>query len=89
MKVYLLHGIGVCLVGCAISPDTKEPTEKPSEDLAETQDQKNIEICTQNLLAIGKAIEIYQKDHGDLPEWLSELHPKYLQDANLLLCPGR
>lgn len=88
MKVYLLHGIGVCLVGCAISPDTKEPTEKPSEDLAETQDQKNIEICTQNLLAIGKAIEIYQKDHGDLPEWLSELHPKYLQDANLLLCPA-
>ncbi len=88
MKAYLLLGIGVCLVGCAISPDTEEPTEKPSENLAETQDQKNIEICTQNLEAIGKAIETYQKEHGDFPEWLSELHPKYLQDANLLLCPA-
>ena len=52
------------------------------------QDQENIEICTQNLLAIGKAIQAYQKEHGDFPEWLSELHPKYLPDANLLICPA-
>ena len=88
MKVCLLLGIGVCLVGCVISPDTEEPAEKPSEDLAEAQNQKNIDICTQNLIAIGKAIEAYKKDHGDFPEWLSDLHPKYLQDANLLLCPA-
>jgi peroxiredoxin len=55
---------------------------------SEAQNQKNIEICTQNLLAIGKAVQAYHNDHGDFPEWLSELYPKYLQDANLLLCPA-
>ncbi len=59
-------------------------TQNPSE----AQNHKNIEICTQNLLAIGKAVQAYHNDHDDFPEWLSELHPKYLQDANLLLCPA-
>ena len=52
------------------------------------QDEKNIEICTQNLLTIGKAIQVYQKEHGGFPGWLSELHPKYLSDASSLLCPA-
>ena len=51
------------------------------------QDQQNIEICTQNLTAIGKAVQTYHNEHNDFPEWLSELYPKYLSDANLLLCP--
>ena len=58
-------------------------TPKPTE-----QREKNIEICTQNLLAIGKAIEAYQKEHGDFPMWLSDLHPKYLADGNVLICPS-
>ena len=62
--------------------------EKPSEDLIMERHEKNIEICTQNLVAIGEAIQAYKKEHGDFPEWLSELHPKYLPDANLLLCPA-
>ena len=52
------------------------------------QHEKNIEICTQNLLAIGKAIEAYQKEHGDFPTWLSDLHPKHLADGNVLICPS-
>lgn len=52
------------------------------------EQQKNIEICTQNLLVIGGAIQIYQNEHGDLPEWLSDLHPKYLPDPNILICPA-
>ena len=58
-----------------------------AEDLAE-QKEKNIEICTHNLLAIGKAVQAYHKEHGDYPKWLSDLHPKYLTDANLLVCPA-
>ena len=58
------------------------------QDSGLKQDQKNVEICTQNLVAIGKAIQAYQKEHNDFPEWLSELHPKYLPDANSLLCPA-
>ena len=65
------------------------PAEKPSEDLTEAQSQKNIEICTAAFgLEIGKAIQAYKKEHGDFPKWLSELHPKYLPEANLLLCPA-
>lgn len=51
------------------------------------QDQQNVEICTQNLTAIGKAVQAYHNEHNAFPEWLSELYPKYLSDATLLLCP--
>jgi peroxiredoxin len=53
------------------------------------QHEKNIEICTQNLIAIGKSIQVYQKETGDYPEWLSDLHhPKYLPDPDILICPA-
>ncbi len=52
------------------------------------QHEKNIETCTQNLVAIGKAIEAYKKEHADFPDWLSDLHPKYLADASTLICPA-
>lgn len=52
------------------------------------QHEQNIELCTQNLVAIGKAIEAYKKEHGDFPDWLSDLYPKYLADANTLICPA-
>ena len=64
------------------------PSESPSDKSANVeQTDRNVETCKQQLLAIGKAIQAYQKEHGDFPEWLSELHPKYLPDENILLCP--
>ena len=60
-----------------------EAAEPPME-----QNKKNVEICTQNLRAIDKAIHAYQKEHGDFAEWLSDLHPKHLADANILICPA-
>ena len=72
-------------------PTPEELLSKPeshSQDSGLKQDEKNTEICTQNLLAIGKAIQTYQKEHNDFPQWLSDLHPKYLADANSLLCPA-
>ena len=50
--------------------------------------ERNIELCTQNLIAIGKAIQTYQKERTDFPEWLSDLHPKYLPDASVFICPA-
>ena len=58
-----------------------------AEDLA-AQKEKNIEICTHNLLAIGKAIQAYHEEHGKYPKWLSDLHPKHLADVNILICPA-
>ncbi len=62
------------------------PQRKPRE--TRSDDPVNVEICKQHLLEIGKAIQAYQKEHGDFPEWLSDLYPKYLPDENLLLCPA-
>ncbi|RKU12021.1 hypothetical protein C6503_18040 [Candidatus Poribacteria bacterium] len=68
---------------------TEKPAQRPTEDPTEAQNPKDIEVvCTQNLHAIGKALQAYHNDHGDFPLWLSELYPKYLSDANLLLCPA-
>ena len=81
MKVIVSIGIALSfLVGFAHAEEaTLELTE---------QHEQNIETCTQNLLAIGKAIEAYQKEHGDFPMWLSDLHPKYLVDENVFICPS-
>ena len=77
---------GILTVGIVLSllvsfAHAEVATPKPTE-----QNEKNIEICTQNLLAVGKAIEAYQKEHGDFPVWLSDLHPKHLADGNVLIC---
>ncbi|SPE61475.1 conserved hypothetical protein [Verrucomicrobia bacterium] len=45
------------------------------------------EACTRNLKLIYAAIQAYQNDHKDVPNWLSDLVPQYLPDANVLICP--
>ena len=67
----------------------QKPNETPSDDLTKAEQiDENLVICKQHLTEIGKAIQVYQKEHGDFPEWLSELHPKYLPDASVLRCPA-
>ena len=81
MKVILTLGIvlGLLVNFAYAEVATPEPPE---------QNEKNIEVCTENLLVIGKAIQAYQKEHGDFPAWLSDLHPKHLTDENVLICPS-
>lgn len=45
------------------------------------------EDCSNHLKLIYDAIQAYQMDHKDLPNWLSDLVPQYLTDANVLICP--
>jgi hypothetical protein len=45
------------------------------------------ESCIKNLKLIYEAIQAYQTEHKDMPNWLSDLVPKYLSDANVLVCP--
>ena len=54
----------------------------PAKQAAEEKD-----ACTRNLKAIYEAIQAYQSDHQDLPNWLSDLVPEYLADATVLICP--
>ena len=58
------------------------------ESLITEQESQNLKTCTHNLTEIGRALQAYEKEHNDFPEWLSELHPRYLIDANVLICPA-
>ena len=92
LKPDVRNQIGRSGKGAGAGPQDSETfavAQSPNENRVLTQEQqKNIEICTQNLLVIGGAIQAYQKEHSDLPEWLSDLHPKYLPDPNILICPA-
>ena len=45
------------------------------------------DVCIRNLKEIYEAIQAYRRDHKDLPNWLSDLVPKYLKDPAMLVCP--
>ena len=60
-------------------PDGDAPA--PPRMLAE----KN--LCLTNLLKIHAAIMSYRKEHQQMPDELGDLVPKYLADANSLVCP--
>ena len=79
----------------AIAAVTENKTDAPKirvdfedESLITEQKSQNLKICTQNLAAIGRALQTYEKEHDNFPEWLSELHPKYLTDTSSLICPA-
>ncbi len=56
--------------------------------IAEEVETCKIISCKNNLEEIGNGLRAYEKEHNDLPEWLSELHPKYLTDSKTLICPA-
>lgn len=45
------------------------------------------EIDKQHLLKIYDALKAYRQDQGRFPDWLADLFPKYLSDADLLISP--
>jgi hypothetical protein len=50
--------------------------------------ERGVAACTRNLQAIGRSLEAYQRDYGELPPHLSDLRPKYLKDKLLFHCPN-
>ena len=92
MKVISTIGI---VLGLLITSATAQRVIVPAQRLENAfvltpeQEQKNIEICTQNLIKLGKSIEAYLEVNGDYPEWLSDLHhPRYLPEPDVLICPS-
>src|SRR5689334_10647841 len=80
------------LLSVVIAISTLLPPLSVNSRLSAAQVSSNIaaqekEECTKNLKLIYDAIRAYQKEHKDLPNWLSDLVPDYLQDANVLVCP--
>jgi len=83
-RLFIIVAMSGCALGGlglrAFSQNSPEP--KASSLAAEEKAG-----CTENLKAIYQAVEAYRRDHKDLPNWLSDLVPQYLSDANLLVCP--
>ena len=91
MKVILTIGIVLSLLITAAAAQVQIPAERLEAAFVLTpeQQEKNLEICTQNLIKLGKSIEAYLEVNGDYPEWLSDLyHPRYLPNPDVLICPA-
>ena len=81
MKVILIIGIVLSLLVNAAPAQVQIPAERLEAAFVLTpeEQEKNIELCTQNLIKLAKSIEAYLEVNGDYPEWLSDLyHPRYL-----------
>ncbi len=72
------------------STSTTSASMKDTEALlGEPQERQKVEACKENLRKISHALTDYRRDHdGELPNWLSDLYPEYLQDESILLCPN-
>ena len=44
-------------------------------------------ICSTHLLLLWDALNNYRKAHKELPAKLSDLHPQFLTDPEILFCP--
>ena len=81
---YLGVIFGTAWLLCAVHADDA-PDASTTVDAATQQAER--EGCIRNLKLIYDAIQAYQMDHKDIPNWLSDLVPQYLNDANVLICP--
>jgi hypothetical protein len=72
------------LLGVALMALAPQPSH--AESAAERDGRERVE-CTRNLKQIYAAIQAYQLKYQHLPNWLSDLVPEFLPDANVLVCP--
>lgn len=84
-------------------PEPAKPREEPREvqmpaevsvawqimsRLGDADERQDAEACKKNLRRLRIALTRYQQDHdGKMPEWLSDLRPKYISDDSVFICP--
>lgn len=79
-----------CLALLAFAADPGAPSiADPARSGADTNALATAEAeqCRTNLTRIHTAIRAYQAENKKLPDWLSDLVPKYIDDLNVLTCP--
>lgn len=69
------------------SPITRALADSTADKGSSTSIKQEREIDKRNLQTIYQAILAYYRDNKDLPNWLSDLVPKYLPDAGVLVSP--
>ena len=84
LRLWALPVVGILLLGF-LPPGFSAQNDSVTGPAALAAEEK--EACTRNLKVIYDAIQAYQFDHKDLPNWLSDLVPDYLTDGNVLICP--
>src|SRR5579862_1328453 len=84
----------VCLgaIICGVSPtycqgQSSGQTPQASASIPSPATAEERETDKQNMLVIYKALKAYEKDNTKLPDWLSDLVPKYIKDTNVLVSP--
>ena len=75
-------GTGAAAEPAPVAPGQAFPDAGTSDRAAEEK-----AACIKNLKAVYEAIQSFEADHRDLPNWLSDLVPQYLADVNALVCP--
>jgi len=83
MACFLMR-MGLALL-CFLPPALLAQSNATAADSQQAAEDK--ENCTHNLKLIYDAIQAYRNDHKELPNWLSDLVPQYINDANILICP--
>ncbi|MDB6019731.1 MAG: hypothetical protein JWR19_4220 [Pedosphaera sp.] len=82
---FLIVALGVGLfLGLAATTPAQTNAAPQNPNLA--SDERD--ACISNLKVIYDAIQAYQMDNKAVPNWLSDLVPQYLSDANVLICPS-
>jgi hypothetical protein len=71
----------------AMTQPTTSVAQRESAGVISPLAAEEREACRRNLKVINDAIQAYQYDHKELPNWLSDLVPDYLSDGNVLICP--
>lgn len=90
MKNYIVRWLclGAIGAGFLFSPVTHGSAQQnnSADDKAKlAKDEKD--ECVKHLTTIFEAIQAYQTDHKDLPNWLADLVPQYISDPSILICP--
>ncbi|MDB6066161.1 MAG: hypothetical protein JWR26_2369 [Pedosphaera sp.] len=70
----------------AAEPAANAPAETPV-NTAQDQAMTELETDKLHMRQIYTAIQAYQKKHGDLPDWLSDLYPEFLPNVDVLTSP--
>ena len=88
MQVIVVISLGLFAGLVSIRAGAEPPSEiTNTNEYSPSTNNTELDACKENLKKINAAIQAYRKDHGDVPNWLSDLVPKYLHDTNALICP--
>ena len=90
---HLTLTLALLIACCSLAADAPAPQPAPAaapvnpfNQYLPSDDAADCASCKKNLEKIAAAILAYRKDNKDVPNWLSDLYPKYLSDPNVLLC---